>query len=177
MRVVLAIFFAATVCFSAETDPMVIAPSDDTYLSATHTGKPGGRGESKEFQIYGNPDHKQFRALLKFDLAEVKRPPSQAILRVHAWNVGSPKKSELIRCHPILRDWNEKHASWDQSLADDQWMNAGGDFDTIAVSGSNINAQMSGEKGYWLEFDVTPLVQAWVLKRRPNHGVAPLFDP
>jgi len=36
---------------------------------------------------------------------------------------------------------------------------------------------MSGEKGYWLDFDVTRLVQAWISKQRPNFGVVLMLDP
>lgn len=173
------IFIAAIVLASsllAVEDPMVLKPSDDTYLTVTHTGKPGGRGESADLQIYGQAKD-QFRVLLKFDLSGVKAPPTQAIIRVFAWNVGQIKKTELIRCHPVLREWTEKTASWDMALADDQWVNAGGDWDPIAAGGCNVNSNMSGEKGYWLEFDVTRLAQAWVSKQKPNFGVVLLFDP
>lgn len=161
----------------ALTDPATLNPAEDTYLSADHTGKPGGRGERNEFQIYGVANEKQFRALLRFDLGEVKAPPAAAILRVHAWNVGRPQKTELIRCHAVVRAWDEKNASWDQCLADDQWTRPGADWDPIAVAGCNVTAQMGGESGYWLDFDVTALVQEWVLKRRPNYGLLLMFDP
>jgi hypothetical protein len=169
-------FFCASAVL-AMSDPLTLAPTDDTFLSEGHTGKPGGRGESKEFQIFGQGAKKQFRTLLRFDLSEVKAPPTMAILRVFAFNCGNPKKTELIRCHAIVRDWSEKAASWDYCLQDDQWTNVGGDWDPMPVAGFNVPTTMSGEKGYWLEFDVTGLVQAWVLKRRPNFGLALMFDP
>jgi len=158
-------------------DPLSLKPTDDTFLSVEHTGAPAGRGERNEFQIYGQPKKNQFRALLKFDLSEVKAPPAAAILRLYAWNCGSPKKSELIRCHAVVRDWSEKSASWDMCLEADQWVNPGGDWDPTPVSGFLVNTNMGGEKGYWLDFDVTALVQAWVLKRRPNFGMVLMFDP
>lgn len=161
----------------AAEDPLVLKPSDDTYLTADVGGKPGSRGERDEFQIYGGADKKQFRALLKFDLSEVKTPPAAAILSIYVWNVGSPKKSETIRCHPVLRDWVEKSASWDMCLADDMWTNPGGDFDTVPLAGNMISSQMGGQKGWWLDFDVTAQVQLWVTKRKPNYGFALLFDP
>lgn len=177
MRRLLAVLIASLSlgCIAAE-DPMVLKPSDDTFLSVTHTGKPGGRGEQKEFQIYGQAKD-SYRALLKFDLSGVKTAPTQAMLRVFAWNVGQIKKSELIRCHAIVRDWSEKTASWDMSLGDDQWVNAGGDWDPTPVAGNQLATTMSGEKGYWLEFDITRLVQSWVNKQRPNFGVVLMLDP
>lgn len=161
----------------AQEDPLVLKPTDDTFLTPDVSGRPGGRGDRDEFQIYGGADKKQFRALLKFDVSEVKTPPTQAILRIYAWNVGSPKKTETIRCHPVLRDWNEKWASWDLCQQEDQWTNLGGDFDTIALAGNIVSGQMGGEKGYWLDFDVTAQVQLWVTKRKPNYGFALMFDP
>ncbi|HYF51503.1 MAG TPA: DNRLRE domain-containing protein [Planctomycetota bacterium] len=167
---------ALSLGMSAADDPLVLKPTDDTFLSVTHTGKPGGRGESKEFQIYGQAKD-SFRALIRFDLSSVKTPPTQAILRVFAWNVGTVKKAETIRCHAIVRDWSEKTASWDMSLADDQWVNAGGDWDPVPVAGNQLATTMGGEKGYWLDFDITRLVQAWVAKQRPNFGVVLMLDP
>jgi len=178
MRTVLSVLILGltAVAVHAGEDPLVLRPTDDTYLRPSHAGRPGGIGERDEFQVYGSADKKkQFRALLKFDLKDVKTPPREAILRVYVWNMGSPKKTEAIRCHPLLRDWDEKNASWDQSLADDLWMNTGGDFDATPVSGCNVAPAMGGEKGWWLDFDVTPLVQEWVQKRKPNYGVALLL--
>ncbi|MCW8128789.1 MAG: DNRLRE domain-containing protein [Planctomycetota bacterium] len=162
---------------AAAEDPLELKPSDDTYLTPDVSGKPGGRGARDEFQIYGGADKKQFRALLKFDLSEVKTAPTQAILSIYVWNIGSPKKSETIRCHPVLRDWDEKSASWDMCHADDLWTNPGGDFDPVALAGNMVANTMGGQKGWWLDFDVTPMVQMWVAKRKPNYGFALLFDP
>ncbi|MCZ7649140.1 MAG: DNRLRE domain-containing protein [Planctomycetota bacterium] len=155
---------------------MTLHPVADTYLSASHTGRPGDRGKRDEFQIYGQANEQQFRALLRFDLSQIKAPPAQAFLRVYAWNIGRPKKTELIRCHPLVREWTEEWASWDLCQEGDQWANAGGDWDPVAVSGCNVTVEMGGESGWWLEFDVTPLVQLWVAKRRPNYGVALMLD-
>jgi hypothetical protein len=160
---------------AAPTDPMVLAPSDDTYLSPGHDGLPAGRGVSKELQVYGGADQKQYRALLKFDVSAVKQPPTQAMLRLFIWNIGTPPKVELIRCHPMLRAWDEKFASWDCCLEDDKWFNEGGDFDPTPAAGCNVSKLTA--VGQWIEFDVTALVQAWVLKRRLNQGVAVFFEP
>lgn len=161
----------------AQTDPLTLTPTDDTYLTPDATGRPGGRGERDEFQIYGGADGRQFRALLKFDLEQVKRAPTQALLRIKAWNIGRPKSTETIRCHALARAWSQKFASWDLCLEDDQWVNNGGDWDPIAVAGCNVTTDMGGEAGWWLEFDVTPLAQAWAMKQRPNYGLVLMLEP
>lgn len=154
----------------AMSDPMVLHPTDDTYLTVGHTGLPGGRATRDEVQIYGKPNGKQFRALLKFDVSKIKVAPTQAILRLYAWNVLRPKSTELIRCHRVVRDWSEKFASWDMCNKEDYWANLGGDWDARAIAGCNVVTTMGGQKGFWLDFDVTPIVQMWVAKRMPNYG-------
>jgi len=161
----------------AGEDPLTLKPTDDTFLTPDVAGKPGGRGERNEFQIYGGADGKQGRALLRFDMGDLKAPPAVAVLRVHVFNAGAPPKSELVRCHAVVREWSEKSASWDQCQENDLWSRPGGDWDPQPLSGFNIPVSMGGEKGYWLEFDITPIVQAWIAKQRPNYGVVLMLDP
>lgn len=160
------------------TDPLTLTPTEDTYFRPEDTGAPASSRPGKdEVQVYGGPDKQQFRALFKFDLSAIKVPPSQALLRVYVYNAGPPKKTELLRCHPIARDWSEQRASWNLCQAEDEWSNPGGDWDPTAAAGFNITTQVSGTKGYWLDFEVTSVVQEWILKRRPNYGLVLLFDP
>ncbi len=170
------VFFLQILFYAAGTwgasDPLTLKPVADTYLSADYAGVAKGRGKRDELQIYSKAKHLQFRALLRFDLDQIKRPPGRAVLRVHGWNILRPKKgTELIRCHAVVRPWSEALATWDVSRKGEEWANLGGDWDPVAVAGCNLTTTLGGQKGHWFHFDVTRLVQEWIMKRRPNYGL------
>jgi hypothetical protein len=83
-------------------------------------------------------------------------------------------KLDIIRVHRMVRPWDEKSASWNKSLGDDEWINKGGDFDPMPVAATSLNEDQSGDPPPTdkpIEWDVTAAVQAWQAGTQPNFGL------
>ncbi|HYF49988.1 MAG TPA: DNRLRE domain-containing protein [Planctomycetota bacterium] len=162
---------------SAAEDPLTLVATQDTTINPGVAGEPTKtRGTENNLMCYG-PKHgnKDYRALVQFDLKEVpKTPVTFALLRFSIYKMYAVRKTkqDIIRVHRVLRPWGETSASWGRSVADDEWINKGGDFDPMPAAATPLLDSQTGEAaGKTLEFDVTQLVQAWQSGAAQNFGV------
>lgn len=167
---------AALLCLAlqapAADDPLLLEPSDDTYLDPDLLGKPAGRGKRDELQIYGAKEEKAFRALLKFDLKAVPPGFRSAILRLSCWNVQyTATGASFLRCHALTRAWDEDTTSWDTG-----WTHPGGDWDPIPVGGCRISGPLAGAKLRQYEFEVTGQARKWQAQPGQNYGLVLMLE-
>ncbi|MCZ7649141.1 MAG: DNRLRE domain-containing protein [Planctomycetota bacterium] len=158
-------------------DPIALEPSDDTFLSSEHTGKPAGRGEKDELQIYGRADAAMYRALVKFDLRQAPPGFAKAVLRLSCWNAHWPANAtSFLRAHAITSSWNEGDASWDMATGAARWTHPGGDWNPQAAAAAWISGPIGGEKNRTLDLDLTALARVWQGNPNANQGVALMFE-
>ncbi|MBI3829681.1 MAG: DNRLRE domain-containing protein [Planctomycetes bacterium] len=161
----------------AADDPVEIEPTDDTWLSQEHTGKPAGRGTRDEMQLYGTGDEKTNRALLKFDLKTAPGGFRAAILQITCYNGQyTSSATSYLSCHAIARPWNQDNASWDQSAGGGNWTNPGGTWDPKPAAACRIYGPMGGEKPRAFVFDLTALARQWQAQPNVNYGVAIMLE-
>jgi len=179
-RKLLCVLSLAILCagsLRAADEPVVYTATKSMTLMPTITGIPPAHlPKAEDLMIYGpkhaNPD---FRAVIFFDLKDLPKQPvvGAAVLKLTIFKCYGPRKNnvDFIRMHRVVRPWEPEGASWNRSLRNDEWINAGGDFDPMPVAASTIEEAMSGEDAKPVEFDVTDIVRAWQSGQVPNYGV------
>ena len=180
VRIFAALLIALPVAtLAAQDDPMTLTATQSTTLRPDHEGDPGWIPNEIDMMIYGpkngNPN---FRGLVQFDLKDVPKAPIQAaVLKLTSYKMSGIRnkvKLDIIRVHRMVRPWDEKSASWNKSLNEDEWINKGGDFDPMPVGATSLNEEQSGDPPPTdkpIEFDVTSAVQAWQAGTQPNFGL------
>jgi hypothetical protein len=160
----------------AADDPVTLFSAQDTTLRPDKAGDPGkDPGSELDLMVYG-PKHsaKDFRALIQFDTKDLpKQPVLLAVLKLTIYKCFAVRKTkqDIIRVHRMVRPWGEFTASWGRSIDHDEWINPGGDFDPVPAAATPIPDEIQGEaSGKTIDFDVTPLVQAWQ-SGQPNCGL------
>jgi hypothetical protein len=177
LRLAPIVFLVVPALLRAADDPVEVEPCDDTWLSSEHTGRPAGRGEAPEMQIYGKTTNLTNRALLKFNLKSVPGGVRCAILRMTCYNAHYPvNASTFLRAHPITTQWDQENASWDMRLGKGTWNHPGGDFDAKGVSGSLVMGPLGGARDRTYDFELTGLVQQWQAQPNMNQGVAIMLE-
>ncbi len=182
-RVLLAALLTLMACAPAQDDPMMLTATQSTTLRPDVLGDPGWNPTAIDLMIYGpkNPNP-NFRALVQFDLKDVPKTPAitSAVMRLTFYKLSGVRnkvKLDIIRVHRMLRPWEEKTASWARSIADDEWINKGADFDPAPIASTILTEDQTGDPSNKpVEFDVTPLVQAWQSGQNPNYGVCLLIS-
>lgn len=171
------ITFASAWTVHAADDPVEIEPTDDTWLSQEHTGKPAGRGTRDELQLYGTGDEKTNRLLFKFDLKAAPGGFRAAILRLTCYNGHyASNETTYLHAHAITKPWNQDHASWDQSTGGGVWTNPGGTWDPKPAGGTRIYGPLGGEKLRYYDIDVSALARQWQAQPNLNFGVAVMLE-
>ena len=163
----------------SQEDPVTLTATQSTTLRPDTLGDPGWIPNAIDLMIYGpknaNPN---YRGLVQFDLSNIpKNPPvTAAVLKITFYKLSGVRnkvKLDLIRIHRLVRPWDEKSASWNKSLAEDEWLNKGGDFDPAPVASSYFTEDMTGDPSDKpMEFDITSTVQGWQSGAFPNFGLA-----
>ncbi len=145
----------------------------------------------------GTPD--AMRALIRFDLQAI--PPKSSIktarltLTVHSFDNGTPSSTYTVNIHRIVDSgprtpWQEGNGAertpqpsgcvWVDEASGVAWVGAGDggdannqtqpDFDPAVVASATVN-QGATSPGDTLGWDITALVQEWIDKTSPNHGI------
>lgn len=146
--------------------PIGLRPDRDSYLDAGSAGNNFGTDNDLKIR---KPDDPQ-RAVFHFDVGAI--PPGTLIqaATLRLWinkNDSSAPGANLI-AYRILEEWSEFGVSWANRLLLTFWTQAGG---TVAMPAVSQVLLAAGVEDEWVEFDLTPLVQAWVDGVLPNHGV------
>jgi hypothetical protein len=161
----------------AADDPIELDAAEDTFLSSDHTGRPAGRGDKDEMQLYGRADATAYRAMIKFDLKSAPPGFKTALLRVTCWNAHwTGKGSAFVRCHPVTSAWVESEASWDQRTGAAKWKCPGGDWDPKALCASTFFGPLGGARMRTFDFDLTTAARAWQAQPGQNYGVVLMVE-
>ena len=117
-------------------------------------------------------------ALLQFDLSSIPigtRIISAQLELYHYVTTGTPA-SPGVDVHRLMRNWVEgthdgtgtaDGATWNTWNGNDNWSNAGGDYESTPVASSVISAATSD----WESWEIGELVQGWIDGSYPNYGV------
>lgn len=119
----------------------------------------------KMFLGFGGTDKKL--VLLDFDVSKLPRgvAPKRAVVRVYNDYAGSAA-STRVAARMVLSPWEEHKVTWRTAPK----------LDTAAVSEATLRGGITyGQPGVWYEWDVAPIVTAWMVSKKPCHGIA--LDP
>ncbi len=107
------------------------------------------------------------RSLLRFNMSKVPAGSKilGAFMSLHRQSGGGG--DQPVSAHRITQAWSEDSVTWNDREFGTNWDTAGGDFDTNAIATTPVGV---GDQHY--EWDIAPLVQAWVDGSYPNYGVA-----
>lgn len=133
---------------------------------------------------------KRRRSLVKFETSAIPTSATgikSAILRLNvntlsnAWNYFSTNGHVAV--HRVTTDWIENEASWSNRKAGIPWTTSGGDYDTtpaVWVGNSELSNSFTSadqNKQFWMDFDVTSIVDYWRLNPSQNYGfLVKLYD-
>lgn len=131
-----------------------------------------------------NSTDKRRRSLIKFETSAIPTSATgikNAILRLNvnslsnAWNHFSTNGHVAV--HRVTTDWTENQATWSQRKTGIPWTTSGGDYDTtpaIWVGNSELSNSFTSAdqtKQFWMDFDVTSIVDYWRLNPGLNYGL------
>lgn len=170
------LLYAGLLNTSFAAEPVELAPDKDvTIYSANAAEQWKGEGAKNSIQM-GSSKDARMRILMAWDVkGDAAKPCGAAVLKLHTDECWPNKDALTIQVHRLLRPFDEHVASWGRSVEGDDWVNPGGDFDPLPISGRHLTKKDEGKGGKTVEIDVTPLVQAWQAKRVPNYGLVLTF--
>jgi len=123
------------------------------------------------------------RSLLKFDLGGIPTSATSirnAILRLNvletsgAWNYSA--NDGHVSVHRITKAWEESQATWSNATSSTTWSSVGGDYDSEAhvwLGNVNLNENFTSaqnNKHFWIDVNVSDIVEYWRLNPTENHG-------
>jgi hypothetical protein len=73
--------------------------------------------------------------------------------------------------YPLHRPWQADQVTWQQAAAGTPWAQPGANGIPADRGAVPVAVQTVAETGRWYDWDLTPLVQAWVADPTANHGV------
>lgn len=130
------------------------------------------------------------RSLLKFQISAIPSSATgikNAILRLNvnsltnAWNHYSTNGHVAV--HRVTSDWTENYTTWSLNTYENPWITPGGDYDptpAIWIGNSTLSTSFTSadqEKQFWMDFDVTDIVNYWRLNPSENYGfLIKLYD-
>lgn len=161
-----------------------IATSGTNPISASYLDKNNLSLWSK-----GSSDSRR-RSLVKFDTSAIPSSATgikNAILRLNvnslsnAWNYSSTNGHVAV--YKVINDWTEAEATWNNRKSGTPWTTSGGDFldapakwvGSSVLSNSFTSADQNNQ--FWMDFDVTDIVDSWRISPAQNYGfLVKLFD-
>jgi hypothetical protein len=157
-----------------------------TYISVSDTNPVSANASDKNnLSLWSKSStDKRRRSLIKFDTSAIPSSATgikNAILRLNvnsltnAWNHFSTNGHVAV--HRITTDWIENQATWTNRKTGIPWTTSGGDYDTtpaIWVGNSELSNSFTSadqNKQFWMDFDVTSIVDYWRLNPSQNYGL------
>ena len=141
-------------------------PSKDTYIEADQPNQ----NEGANPLLFTEPrNNREQYSLVQFDLSHI---PTNAIIRSATFdiNVSRDRPGQTINLYPLLTDWTEHGATWNQRDGTGSW--AAGSFSSADYSATSLGSfSPSSTLGDYL-FDFTAQVQDWIANGIPNYGMA-----
>jgi hypothetical protein len=119
----------------------------------------------KMFLGFGGTDKKM--VLLDFDVSRLPKgvSPKRAVVRLYNDFAGSAAGTQ-VAAKMILSAWEENKVTWRTAPK----------LDTAAASVLTLRGGITyGQPGVWYEWDVSGIISAWMVSKKPCHGIA--LDP
>jgi RHS repeat-associated protein len=156
--------------------PVVIDPtitlrpaSQDCTISGGSSQNDSSCGTSANY-IRAGFNGSPRRGLIKFNLSSIpaNATVSDGTIALYLDATQSlNSNSDEYRLWRLTRNWTDE-ATWNKFDGQNNWSNAGGDFETDTNAGSR---EMGGQDGGYKNFDATPLVRKWVDGTFSSRGV------
>lgn len=193
--VCLTVVAAGFYCHRAGATTVESNPEADNWVNSCNSGSGVNNGDGLELRVRAATlwgDIKNFRSLLRFDLADLpadSRRITRAVLNIYYykyhWDNPAGRVYSIYR---VTSAWDELESDWlarddhdtgspvywDSYLAGiPSWDPGGGDFDPQAYAFAEVPDIGPGEPfaPAWMTWEVTELVQEWVDGEHPNEGL------
>ena len=111
-------------------------------------------------------------SLLRFDVSSIPTNATIQSAQLQVYTVGQSNSAYMCaRPYAVLRPWIDSQATWNRATSGETWAAPGCNgigTDRSDVGGEEIWLQYTNR---WYTFDVTDIVQAWVLDPANNQGL------
>jgi hypothetical protein len=163
--------------------------NNSVYIAETQSNPIFANSANKDLLILKSTNNKT-RSLIKFDTTSLPSSATSirnAVLRLNvistsgAWNYTNPDGH--VSVHRITKNWIENEATWTNATSVTNWDSVGGDFDSTVhrwVGNTNLATNLtSGTTSghFWMDFDVTDIVQYWKSNPSNNYGFLVKLHP
>ncbi|PLX83220.1 MAG: hypothetical protein C0617_11835 [Desulfuromonas sp.] len=148
---------------------MILQPGpiagQDTYL---FDGQPSINFGTGDRVYVSGKFNRMHHGLLRFDLSGIPAGATidSAILELNLEGISSTNTG-TVSVHRLTRSWSESQATWSIYSTAAFWTSPGGDYDPTPVATTGIDIAALGPR----QWDVTPLVEAWVSGSENNNGL------
>jgi len=163
--------------FQQENHPVATYTGvSDTFLSSYRPDTPWGNDDGLRISGRGNGSE---RALIQFDLQEHIPTNSQVLsakLAVFAWSRRT-LYGMRISAYDVIRPWDVTVATWNRASSSEMWGVPGCDEVGSDRQGDRAASRFVYFTNQFYEWDITSLVQRWVLDPASNQGVALIGHP
>lgn len=176
--------FVRMICSGVGTSSVYIGPSYSNPISANTSDQ-----NSLFLNSKGSSDNRR-RSLIQFNTSSIPSTATSiksAVLRLNvnalqnAYNyIGT---SGTVGVYQLTNSWNEKQVTWTKRTNSTSWSVSGGDYiDSPALWLGNSNLSNSftsadNNSQFWMDFDVTSIVDYWRINPLQNYGfLVKLFD-
>ena len=166
--------------------------NNSVYISSGSNPISAGAFDSGNLYIQskGNVGDNRRRSLIKFGTTSIPSSATSikgAILRLNTNNLTNawayPTTTGSVAIYQISASWVENQVTWSQRNSSATWNTYGGDYinsPAIWLGNSNLsNSFTSGTSAnqFWMDFDVTNIVNNWQQNPASNYGfLATLYD-
>ncbi len=136
--------------------------------TAWENAESNNTGNAATLTIDGKNKKRQ-HGLLEFDTSSVAPGTllDSAMLRLFVTGNANALPT-LVQVYRVSADWEEMQMSWEERKTDVDWSTPGGTYAMPAVADEFVP---DIQQFFWLEIDITPLVQEWVDGTSLNHGI------
>lgn len=167
--------------------------NNSVYISVSGNNPiSAGTFDSGELYIQskGSGSDNRRRSLIKFDTSAIPSSATSiksAVLRINtnnltnAWNY--PTTTGSVAVYQVSSSWVENQVTWGQRNSSATWVTSGGDYinsPALWIGNSNLSNSFTSSTSanqFWMDFDVTNIVDNWRQNPANNFGfLVSLFD-
>jgi RHS repeat-associated protein len=147
-------------------------PVGDNWIDSQDTTENNG---ASDYLNIGRLDSLgKARSLLKFDLSSIPSNAdiNSAVIDLHFYYCWGNSVSRTIKCHQLLKNWNESEATWLRATTSVDWNTPGVGIDGVdAKATAEDSLVWIDECPVWKHYDITALTEKWVSGTDSNYGV------
>jgi len=156
--------------------------NSSVYIAEGTTNPISSDSDDKNLLLLKSETNKT-RSLIKFDISDLPTSATairNAVLRLNviattgAWSYTNTDGH--VSVHRVTTNWNESEATWTNATSSTPWSAVGGDYGTetsIWLGNTNLATNITSgttSANFWLDFDVTEMVQYWKQNPSENYG-------